>query len=350
MDIRSAKAARLWRQPSRELPGIGHAGRILGFLFAMSGVFTMFTVLMPTPAGFHRAGVLAVGLLALVLGAVDLMLPWERLPRWLALVQIPVSYVLIAVHNLLGGVDPFRYGMFYVVAFMWVGLTQPRGLSLLCAPLAAATYVVPLIMTDARPSDYASLTYAIPLYILVGEVLAYNASRLRSMEVRLRHLATHDTLTGLANRGAFDGALAACCASGTDTAVIFVDLDDFKAVNDRYGHAAGDRLLIDVARALTETATRPGDMICRLAGDEFVVLVTEPDARRAAPALADRIAARLSGLRGPDGGPLSASIGVAIGAGMAPTELLASADSAMYEAKHGGKGRVVRAASQPDAA
>lgn len=326
------------------MPGIGHPGRILGFLFLMSGLFTMFTVLMPTPAGFHGAGVLAVGAVAVAVGVIDLVLPWERLPRWLSLAQIPLSYVLIAIHNLLGGADPFRYGMFYVVAFMWLGLTQRRGMSLLCAPLAAVTYVVPLTLTDAQASDYASLAYAIPLYILVSEVLAYNTGKLRSMEQRLRHLATHDTLTGLANRAAFENALAACCASGADTAVIFVDLDDFKPVNDRYGHAAGDRVLVDVTRALTETATRPGDLICRLAGDEFVVLVTEPDARRAAPALADRIAARLAALHGPDGMPVSASIGVAVDAGVPPSALLAAADAAMYEAKHAGKGRVVLAA------
>lgn len=147
---------------------------------------------------------------------------------------------------------------------------------------------------------------------------------------RLRHelsqQATVDPLTGAHNRAGSDVALAEAFAlPGAGVAVLFVDLDDFKTVNDALGHEAGDRLLVDVADAL-RTACRSGDTVGRVGGDEFLVVCRDVG-QEAASALHARVEAGL-----PDG---TASVGLAWQAGDhgAPADLVARADAAMYEAK-----------------
>ncbi len=147
---------------------------------------------------------------------------------------------------------------------------------------------------------------------------------------RLRHelsqQATVDPLTGAHNRAGSDAALVEAFAlPGAGVAVLFVDLDNFKTVNDALGHKAGDRLLVDVANAL-RTACRSGDTVGRVGGDEFLVVCRDVG-QEAASALHARVEAGL-----PDG---SASVGLAWQAGDhgSPADLVARADTAMYEAK-----------------
>lgn len=164
----------------------------------------------------------------------------------------------------------------------------------------------------------------------------------------LDSLAHRDALTGLLNRRALLDALDDRLAGGTPTAVLFCDLDGFKAVNDECGHEAGDQVLITVAERLgTSVRERDGDLVARLAGDEFVV-VTDPEA---AARVADRLVLRLSQpIELADG--TSVRVGTSVGvarmdprstAPIDPAELLRAADTAMYTAKRAGKGRVVHA-------
>jgi diguanylate cyclase (GGDEF)-like protein/PAS domain S-box-containing protein len=167
----------------------------------------------------------------------------------------------------------------------------------------------------------------------------------KRLEDQLRHEALHDPLTGLSNRVLFHERLnhaAARAARDPQTiAVLMLDLDGFKSVNDTLGHAAGDRLLKEVASRLG-AAVRPGDTVARMGGDEFAILV-----ERADPETAEVIAGRiLALLRTPfdvEGRTIvpSGSLGVAVGVtnAMNAEELLQSADLAMYTAKTGGKGR-----------
>ena len=145
----------------------------------------------------------------------------------------------------------------------------------------------------------------------------------KELEAQLQHNAFHDALTGLANRALFadrlEHALARTDRHATPVAVLFVDLDDFKAVNDGAGHSAGDQLLVAVAERLRRVL-RPSDTIARLGGDEFAVLIEDAGRRRRRPqAAADRLLAALAEpFPGPTGPPttqvrITASVGIATG-------------------------------------
>ena len=167
----------------------------------------------------------------------------------------------------------------------------------------------------------------------------------RAMEEKLNHQAFHDPLTGLANRALMNNRLTQVLAAGgreaSECAVLFIDLDNFKWVNDSLGHDAGDVLLCEVAARLKNTL-RAGDTPARFGGDEFVVLLSRIENPDYAFAAAERIVALLSepfklGEREVFTSP---SIGLAISeAGMDADTLLRNADAAMYEAKRRGKGR-----------
>jgi diguanylate cyclase (GGDEF)-like protein/PAS domain S-box-containing protein len=176
----------------------------------------------------------------------------------------------------------------------------------------------------------------------VAHTLATALARLRGEE-RTRHEAVHDPLTGLANRtllrDRLEHALAKSERRGGQTAVLFVDLDNFKQVNDRYGHATGDTVLTELAHRL-RTAIRPGDTIARFGGDEFVAVCEDID-RESAVIVGERM---LEVIRMPivSAGVehwLSASVGIALGSSD-PDSLLDNADAAAYRAKAAGRGRL----------
>lgn len=158
-------------------------------------------------------------------------------------------------------------------------------------------------------------------------------------EAELARRAIHDPLTDLPNRAHLLEWLGTALASGP-VGVLFVDLDSFKAVNDRLGHAAGDRLLVRVARLL-QSCVRPGDLVARLGGDEFVVALPGVADPRAATAVARRILAGFAtpGTLAESGVGVGVSIGIALGATEPPDGLLRRADEALYAAKNTGKGR-----------
>ncbi|HWD68707.1 MAG TPA: PAS domain S-box protein [Solirubrobacteraceae bacterium] len=182
-----------------------------------------------------------------------------------------------------------------------------------------------------------------PLHALVQML---DVSEQRLYEDDLQRLADHDPLTGLFNRRGFEAALdahlARCQRYGAAGAVLMLDLDGFKAVNDTLGHAAGDEIIKSTAEALS-SRLRQSDMVARLGGDEFAVLLptqTQAEAEAVAQALLETVRKRVT--PSPDGEPglVSASVGVAP---LAEGELragivLGNADLAMYAAKAAGKG------------
>jgi diguanylate cyclase (GGDEF)-like protein len=174
----------------------------------------------------------------------------------------------------------------------------------------------------------------------------YASDHRRSVE-RLQHEALHDALTGLPNRTLFldrlEQALRRARRRGPDSgaAVLFLDLDRFKVVNDSLGHHAGDELLQSVALRL-DAALRPGDTVARMGGDEFTVLLEDVSDPREASIVAERVLATLADPFPIAGRELhvSGSIGIALaGPEVDPEELIRDADVAMYRAKAEGKAR-----------
>jgi diguanylate cyclase (GGDEF)-like protein len=168
---------------------------------------------------------------------------------------------------------------------------------------------------------------------------------LQRQEVKLRHQAFHDGLTGLANRELFWDRLEHALALGDrrvrTIAVMYLDLDRFKAVNDQFGHAAGDKVLIGVAERL-RASLRPADTVARLGGDEFGVLLEALD-DRTPDSVAQRVLEALSTPFVVCSGErvhVGASIGVAVGRFDDADGMVAAADTAMYEAKAAGGGTV----------
>ena len=179
----------------------------------------------------------------------------------------------------------------------------------------------------------------------VANVLAIGFSRL-SLEEQMRQQALQDPLTGVANRTLCRDrilhALAVSDREGGHAAVLFVDVDNFKRVNDVFGHAAGDEILISLARRM-EAAVRPTDTVARLGGDEFVVVCESVD-ERTALALGWRVASAVQEpiVAAGTEHQLAASIGIALGSGAGndPDVLIGHADAAAYRAKERGSGRV----------
>ncbi|MET0604579.1 MAG: EAL domain-containing protein [Baekduia sp.] len=169
-------------------------------------------------------------------------------------------------------------------------------------------------------------------------------------QVALAHRATHDPLTGLPNRRAFVERVEHALERRSRTAraighvaVLFVDVDDFKLVNDSLGHGAGDRLLEVVAHRLS-SALRPEDVIARFGGDEFTVLVADVEDETEALGVAERLAAALRPAIDLDGEPrfVTASVGLAVAGARHrddADQLMQDADAAMYRAKENGKAR-----------
>jgi two-component system cell cycle response regulator len=184
-------------------------------------------------------------------------------------------------------------------------------------------------------------------YLVKGDVdgtrltraIRYAVERKRA-EIRLARLALHDPLTGLPNRLLLDDRLGHALTrrrTNGQVALLFIDLDGFKAVNDAHGHAAGDELLVQVAERLRE-GLRAGDTVARMGGDEFVVLCEDVADVEATIALADRIALRLADpyLLSAGRVEISAAVGVAVAGEEDAPSLLRRADAAMYAAKRSG--------------
>ncbi|MGB8434720.1 MAG: GGDEF domain-containing protein [Burkholderiales bacterium] len=164
--------------------------------------------------------------------------------------------------------------------------------------------------------------------------------QLARKEAQVRHVAYHDELTGLPNRSLlldrFNQAVAQGARQGRRVALLFLDLDGFKRVNDELGHGAGDALLQQVAGRLT-ACIRAGDTACRYGGDEFVIMLPEIDGQESAAAVAEKIRNQLSAPYLVDGGTVTvtASIGTAIYPvdGQDYDALMQRSDIRMYRAK-----------------
>jgi diguanylate cyclase (GGDEF)-like protein/PAS domain S-box-containing protein len=470
-----ARAGRAMEWFGRQVgdPVAAAGGRLASALFLLCGALVAASAGLPLPSRTNVGALLGVGAAAMAVGLVLWLLPWDRWrPSASLFAIVPPALVLIGLHNWATGADGFRYGLFFLVLFAWVGLSHPPGTSVRVVPLLVVAYVAPMVwLPHVSPSSFASIAYAGPICVLVGETTAAVAARLRRaeaahrasearwrslvlnasdlilvlgpdgvveyatpavvrlfgydeaatagmqvldivhpddldfaverlgrsldhegpgehIELRVRradgtytwvesigtnlldepsvrgivcnvrdisdrkeaervllHRARHDSLTGLPNRHHLMERALELLDGCDGVALLLLDLDHFKDINDGLGHELGDRVLVEVAHRLA-VAIDPEHLVARLGGDEFAVVL--PVDGVDVVAVAATLRAAFDRTIEIDGMSLhvGASIGVAVAAGGgagndAVTLLLQHADVAMYRAKAAGAGWAV---------
>ena len=275
-------------------------GRTAGYLWILASAVTLAGLLMPDLMDVHPTWVLGLGTYGLVYGVACLTghIPWAEAPMWqhvaAVLVMLPVCGVMFWAT---GGADSYALPLF-VLPLFFIAYFYPPALAYGLVTLLVLVLGSPLLYDDniAQDGYYARfLTMAAGSYALTATIL-WLKGRLVQAERTQRAMAFQDPLTGLGNRRAFDEALlkevvrSGEIESGRDhepSALLFLDLDDFKEVNEAFGHQTGDRVLRTVA-ASCSGVLRPGDTFARIGGDEFAIV-----APRAGRAGAERLAADL---------------------------------------------------------
>jgi diguanylate cyclase (GGDEF)-like protein len=289
----------------------------------------------------------------------------RQAPYWIvaaglvALLVADLGYLYQSFYGAYSERDPVDFGWWMGYALIVAVLLHPRVGDIAAPPqkttprLSPRRIVMLSLVTVAAPLTIAARSMAgaplelpallggtVVLFALVVLRLVVMARELEASRSLLLHEATHDALTGLANRTLFGEQVEQTLANGVPVAVLCLDLDDFKLVNDRLGHPAGDVVLQVVGQRLSGLL-RPGDAVARLGGDEFAMLVSDFDTS-AGGAVAQRALAAICEPIGLPGGPTvhsNVSVGVAHSSNESSVEgLLRDADIAMYLAKQSGKG------------
>ena len=231
-------------------------GRLAAVFYAGSGVLGLITLPLPAPDA-NRLGTMVVSVAALAVGIAVWFAPWGRWPRRATLALIPPGFALIAFANLFGGSDLRAYGVFFVVAFVWIGLAQPPRTALLMAPLATAAYVVPLLwMPGGAGAGLPSAATTIPLCVLVGEGIAWGMVRLERIERDLH--AERDRTEALHELDRMKDAFLSAVSHELRTPLTICR-----------GHldVLGERAAVDEVRAVRETLVDELDLMGRLVED-----------------------------------------------------------------------------------
>ena len=323
-----------------------HSARLWAAIALMTTIVTCLASDAATTGGLHAATILAVlGLGAL--SALLLALPVERTARLVVLAPLAGVGAVVWL-DLLSRDAGVTGQVFFVVPVVWAG-AQLRfagaALVTLATLVGEAVVVFSFLPVEQAVIDFA---YLAVLLLLVGGVLTRAGVVQERLVERLRVQASVDPLTGLVTRRVLDSATqAALHATGTASLVV-IDLVRLKTVNDTFGHLGGDAALAHVAALITGEC-RETDVVARMGGDELAVLMLDCSAEiavRRAQSFVDVV--RATPLRLPGGAvvPLSISAGLSsLTHGVSRAEdLYASADSALYEAKRSGRGRLARAA------
>ena len=276
---------------------------------------------------------------------------WSRVPELATLV--PVVTLCVAVHLLRaasGGGSSAGYGSLLLIPVIWQSLRRGRlTLDLTILVVSAANIIAVLFL--ASPVSTSAQWRSVILFTVVAVTMGHTIHKLVSDRARLfeqiTRLAGHDALTGLPNRRTWEDHLPQAVAEASTTAlpltVALLDLDHFKAYNDRLGHTAGDGLLSAAATAW-ETELRTGDLLARWGGEEFALLLPSTDAHDA-----ERVLSRLLAVT-PSGQTFSAGYTVThLEPGATPDldQMLHDADQAMYAAKAAGRARSACAQDLP---
>jgi diguanylate cyclase (GGDEF)-like protein len=324
------------------------ASRFVAYLLLAAGPHNLVTGVLLVPQTSLISTLSFTGLCA-ALTAMGAICRWwpERVPRsfWLIVpffATVLITGLNVSTHDASTGAQLFYlWPVIYAASFL--GRTV-IGLILVLVSAGDGLVVFGVLGPTRGSTDWVSLTVAFSLTAVVVASLRTRNERLRAV---LETQALADPLTGVANRRSFDDDLARGIAwsnaTGQPIALLTMDVDHFKQINDTWGHAVGDQALQQIANALRRVARRTDDVVARLGGDEFVVLLRtdRTGARRAA----DEIRSQVAAIDGLPSGPPGLSIGIAVLPDHAGTagELLTASDTALYAAKSGGRGRTATA-------
>lgn len=307
-------------------------------LVTVSAALILGTVwFLPTnPSGRTTALTLTAGCLVVVVALARL--PWERLPDEALLAFPLVGLAALTIGAVLNrGISPAYSGLFTVAVF-YVASTQALRLTMFVIAAFLPLWVVCQGGISATVAVKIPITLVI--WVLVGQSLGRHlAASEKRMQV-LEKAATTDPLTGFGSRNELAAVLH---RTAPGDAVVLMDLDGFKAVNDSRGHQAGDEILADFGRVV-RTVLRSSDLAVRYGGDEVMLLLQGTDPQGAASFL-ERLRANWSRFDRP-----SFSAGVAVRANEEPTVTLLRADKALYDAKARGRDRWSYAAEETDRA
>ncbi len=328
------------------------ASHAAALLFVGSGAVAFTNSLVSDLTGVNVVALRLTGVSTVLCACLVLLLPWERHFRFVAngLVVATLAVLLASEHF-----DHYSrsraaigvYPVFFILLVAWSGLTRSRGTATVTALVSAPALYWIFAAGGQASVGWQCVIVPLPVAAVLGEVLSWNSQRARTLTSLEMQRRLHDPLTGLANRTMLsirlDSALARVRRGTGALAVLYLDLDHFKQVNDTHGHVAGDDLLIATAASL-RAAGRETDTIARIGGDEFVLVCEDLTGVHDATEIAQRILdnAKTTGEHaGTRGERHTLSIGIAftdIGTETAET-LVQNADLALYRAKQAGRAR-----------
>jgi len=320
--------------------------RTFTYLFGTGATLVLLSLLFPHSPGRDTTGLL-ITTLGAYLVAIGFLVAWDRLPLWAFEASPLAGTVVVSLAVYFSGPEAATaYALFY----LWVALAAcyflrpPVAFTHLC--IASAAYALILVVSPGHVM-LPGLTWAMVTGTLavLGILMTTLRGQLDQLVKQLAAAARTDSLTQLANRRELEERFAAELERSTRTArplsIVVVDLDWFKEYNDRFGHSAGDRVLVLLAQAL-KRATRTSDVVARLGGEEFGVLAPETDETEAY-LLSERLRAEVRSAFARETEKMTISCGVASFPihGITLGELLHAADRALYEAKESGRDRSV---------
>jgi len=320
--------------------------RTFTYLFGTGATLVLLSLLFPHSPGRDTTGLL-ITTLGAYLVAIGFLVAWDRLPLWAFEASPLAGTVVVSLAVYFSGPEAATaYALFY----LWVALAAcyflrpPVAFTHLC--IASAAYALVLVLSPGHVM-LPGLTWAMVTGTLavLGILMTTLRGQLDQLVKQLAAAARTDSLTQLANRRELEERFAAELERSTRTArplsIVVLDLDWFKEYNDRFGHSAGDRVLVLLAQAL-KRATRTSDVVARLGGEEFGVLAPETDETEAY-LLSERLRAEVRSAFARETEKMTISCGVASFPihGITLGELLHAADRALYEAKESGRDRSV---------
>lgn len=337
----------------------GVAARMGALMFLGGFLLTLLGALRPNGGETDTIGYAAVGAFQLLVGALLVALPAKHSDAWWVAPLIVIGGVSAITLGLYfdgerSGGAPAYNEFFYVWPAIYVGyFLTARGIAASLALIGVAYTGVLIAMGAGGPPAATRIVVTMAVVSGVAVLLHILRRNIDGLLGQLRDTAVTDPLTELLNRRGFDERfhveLERSARSGAPLALLLGDLDRFKAINDRLGHAAGDEALAAVARTL-KTFSRSVDAVGRMGGEEFALLLASTDAEGGFDA-AERLRAAIAEAPMVDGAPLTISFGVVeLGRdGQSAEELMRAADVALYAAKAQGRDRTVVLEHTPEA-